>query len=115
MSDAAGDMVIRQPEHRQPPVGPFTAVGTRPFTESGTSRALNHQHRGDLVDETVQNLHGESRLHGAATVFVSTARRWRGRARSELSGIFARNEVRAIFLTPGTNITILARRMNEED
>jgi hypothetical protein len=100
-----------------PPVGPFTAVGHVTFTDSGTlSGAQTTSIAGNLVDETIEGTFTvNSDCTGSMTAYV-----FRGTTlvrTSQLSVVWDihQNEARAIFLTPGTNISILARRMNEED
>jgi hypothetical protein len=100
-----------------PPVGPFTAVGRVTFTESGTfSGAQTTSSAGNLVDETIEGtftVNPDCTGSMSASVFHGTTL---VRA-SKLSVVWdiRQNEARAIFLTPGTNISILARKMTQED
>ena len=100
-----------------PPVGPFTAVGRVTFTESGTfSGAQTTSFAGNLVDETIEgtfSVNPDCTGSMSASVFHGTTL---VRA-SRLSVVWdiRQNEARAIFLTPGTNISIVARKMAEED
>ena len=100
-----------------PPVGPFTAVGRVTFTESGTfSGAQTTSFAGNLVDETLEgtfSVNPDCTGSMSASVFHGTTL---VRA-SRLSVVWDihQNEARAIFLTPGTNISIVARKMAEED
>jgi hypothetical protein len=100
-----------------PPVGPFTAVGHVTFDESGTfSGAQTTSIAGNLVDEIVQGSFAVSPdCTGSATVYVYHGTTLARISRINLVWDNHRNEVHAIFLTPGTNISILGRRMTEED
>lgn len=100
-----------------PPVGPFTAVGQVTFTETGTfTGAQTTSVAGNLVDETVQGTYAvNADCTGSATVYV-----YHGSVLARVSHINLvwdahQNEARAIFLNPGTNISIEARRMNEDE
>jgi len=100
-----------------PPVGPSTAVGHVTFTESGTfSGAQTTSIAGNLVAETIQGTFTVNPdCTGSATVYV-----YHGTSLARTSMInvvwdIHQNEARAIFLTPGTNITIAARKMAAED
>jgi len=100
-----------------PPVGLFTAVGHVAFTETGTfSGAQTTSVAGNLVDETVQGTYTVSPdCTGSATVYV-----YHGSTLARVSHInlvwdLHQNQVRAIFLTPGTNISIEGRKMAAED
>jgi hypothetical protein len=100
-----------------PPVGPFTAVGHVTFTESGTfSGAQTTSIAGNLVDEIVQGTFTVNPdCTGSATVYVFHGTTLARTSRINLVWDIHQNEARAIFLTPGTNITIAARKMAEED
>ena len=100
-----------------PPVGPFTAVGHVTFTESGTfTGAQTTSVAGNLVDETIQGTFTVNPdCTGSMNAYVfhgTTVART-----SKLSVVWDihQHEARAIFLTPGTNISILARKMADED
>ena len=100
-----------------PPVGLFTAVGHVTFTETGTfTGAQTTSVAGNLVDETVQGTYTvNADCTGAATVYV-----YHGSVLARVSHINLvwdahQNEVRAIFLNPGTNISIEARRMTADE
>jgi len=100
-----------------PPVGPFTAVGHTTLTESGTfSGAQTTSIAGNLVAETIQGTFTVNPdCTGSATVYV-----YHGTTLARTSMInvvwdIHQNEARAIFLTPGTNISIEFRKMAEED
>jgi len=100
-----------------PAIGPFTAVGHATFTESGTlTGSQTTSIAGNLVEETFQgNFTVNPDCTGSAIVYVfhgSTLART-----SHLSLVWDshQNELRALFLTPGTGISITARKMNEED
>src|SRR5215475_5588658 len=97
-----------------PAIGPFTAVGHATFTESGTlSGAQTTSIAGNLLEDSFQgNFTVNPDCTGSAIVYVyhgSTLART-----SHLSLVWDsnQNEVRAIFLTPGTGISITARKMN---
>jgi hypothetical protein len=100
-----------------PPVGPFTAVGHVTFTESGTfSGAQTTSIAGNLVDEILQGTFTVNPdCTGSATVYVFHGTTLARTSRINLVWDIHQNEARAIFLTPGTNITIAARKMAEED
>jgi hypothetical protein len=100
-----------------PPVGPFTAIGHVTFTESGTfSGAQTTSIAGNLVDEIVQGTFTVNPdCTGSATVYVFHGATLARTSRINLVWDIHQNEARAIFLTPGTNITIAARKMAEED
>jgi hypothetical protein len=100
-----------------PPVGPFTAVGHVTFTESGTFTGTQTTSiAGNLVDESVQGTYTvNSDCTGSATVYVYHGSTLARTSKINLVWDSHQNEVRAIFLTPGTNISIAARKMAEED
>jgi hypothetical protein len=99
-----------------PAVGPFTAVGHVTLTESGTfSGAQTTSIAGNLVAETLQGTYTVNPdCTGTATVYVyhgSTP------ARTSIINVvwdLQQSEMRAIFLTPGTNISLNGRKMAEE-
>jgi hypothetical protein len=99
-----------------PPVGPFTAVGHVTFTESGTfTGAQTTSIAGNLVEETVQGTFAvNSDCTGLATVYVYHGTTLARTSQIKLVWDIHQNEARAIFLTPGTNISIAARKMAEE-
>jgi hypothetical protein len=100
-----------------PALGPFTAVGHVTLTESGTfTGAQMTSVAGNLFDETIQGTFTvNADCTGSATVRVfhgSTL------ARTTLLHVvwdIHQNELRAIFLTPGTSISLAGRKMAEED
>ncbi len=100
-----------------PPGGPFTAVGHVTFTESGTfSGAQTTSIAGNLVDEIIQGTFTVNPdCTGSATVYVLHGTTLVRTSRINVVWDIHQNEARAIFLTPGTNISILARKMAEED
>jgi hypothetical protein len=100
-----------------PALGPFTAVGHVTFTETGTfTGAQTTSIAGNLVDETVQGTYTvNADCTGSATVYV-----YHGSVLARVSHInlvwdARQNEARAIFLNPGTNISVEARRMTKDD
>ena len=100
-----------------PAVGPFTAVGHATFTVYGTlTGAQTTSIAGNHVDETVQGTFTVNPdCSGTLTVFVyhgSTLART-----SKLNMVWDNHqkEARGIFLTPGTNISILGYRILDED
>lgn len=99
-----------------PAVGPFTAVGHVTITESGTlSGAQTTSIAGNPVEETFQGTYTVNPdCTGSATVHV-----YHGTTLARTSVINLvwdnhQNELRAIFLTPGTNITIEGRKMSDD-
>jgi hypothetical protein len=100
-----------------PPIGLFTAVGHVTFTESGIfSGAQTTSVAGNLVDETVQGTFTVNPdCTGAATVFVYHGAILARTSKINLVWDIRQREVRAIFLTPGTNISIAARQMTADD
>jgi hypothetical protein len=118
MSDAAGRYGYTSTGSIvNPPVGPFTAVGHVTFTESGTfSGAQTTSIAGNLVDETVQGTYTVNPdCTGSATVYVFHGSTLARTSRINLVWDIHQSEARAIFLAPGTNISILARKMAAED
>ncbi len=99
-----------------PPVGPFTAVGHVTFTESGTmTGAQTTSVAGNLVDETFQGTYTvNADCTGAATVYVYHGTTLARTSHINLVWDNHQNEARAIFLNPGTNITITARKMSDD-
>jgi hypothetical protein len=100
-----------------PPVGPFTAVGHVTFTETGTfTGAQTTSIAGNLVHETIQGTFTvNSDCTGSATVYVFHGTTLARTSQIDLVWDLRQNEARAIFLTPGTNISIAARKMTGED
>lgn len=99
-----------------PAVGPFTAVGHTTLTESGTfSGAQTTSIAGNAVEETIQGTFTVNPdCTGSATVHV-----YHGTTLARTSVINLvwdnhQNEFRAIFLTPGTNISIDGRKMTDD-
>ena len=100
-----------------PPVGPFTAVGHVTLGESGTFiGAQTTSIAGNHFDETIQGTFTVNPdCTGSATVYVYHGTTL---ARTSLINIvwdIHQNEFRAILLTPGTNVSLEARKMAEED
>ena len=100
-----------------PAVGPFTAVGTVVFTSNGTfSGAQTTSVAGNLFSETVNGTFEVNRdCTGAATVYV-----YRGATLVRTSLIALvwddnAREIRSIFKTGGTAITILGRKTFGDD
>ena len=99
-----------------PAYGPFTAVGHVTLAESGTfSGAQTTSIAGNLVAETLQGTYTvNADCTGMATVYVyhgSTL------ARTSIINVvwdLRQSEMRAIFMTPGTNISLAGRKMAEE-
>lgn len=100
-----------------PAIGPFSAVGHVTFTDSGTfSGAQTTSVAGNLVDETIQGTYVVNPdCTGTATVYVYHGSTLARTSRINLVWDMRQKEARAIFLTPGTNITIEARKMADED
>ena len=99
-----------------PPVGPFTAVGHVALGESGTfSGAQTTSIAGNLVEETVHGTYSvNSDCTGSATVYVYHGTTLARTSVINLVWDLHENEFRAIFLTPGTNISIEGRKMTED-
>lgn len=99
-----------------PPVGPFTAVGHVTLGESGTfSGAQTTSIAGNLVAETVQGTFTvNADCTGAGTVYVYHGTTLARTSQINLVWDIHENEFRAIFLTPGTNISIQARKMADD-
>jgi len=100
-----------------PPVGPFTAVGHVTFGESGTlSGAQTTSVAGNIVEETIQGTFiVKSDCTGSATVLVYHGTTLARSSKINLVWDIRQREARAIFLTPGTNISIAARQMTVDD
>jgi hypothetical protein len=99
-----------------PAVGPFTAVGHTTLTESGTfSGAQTTSIAGNLVEEALQGTYTvNADCTGSSTVYV-----YHGATLARTSHLYIvwdshQSEARAIFLTPGTAINILFRKMSDE-
>ena len=100
-----------------PPVGPFTAVGHVTLTEGATfTGAQTTSVAGNLVEETLQGtftVNPDCTGVGTAYVYHGTTL-----ARTSVFNLvwdIHQSEFRAIFLTPGTNISIQGRKMAAED
>ena len=99
-----------------PPVGPFTAVGQATLTETGTfSGAQTTSIAGNHFEETI---HGTFTVNpdcsGSATVNV-----YHGTTlvRTSLINVvwdIHENEMRAILLTPGTNVSLEGRKIADD-
>ena len=100
-----------------PAIGPFTAVGHATFTESGTlTGSQTTSIAGNMVEETFQgNFTVNPDCTGSAIVYVYHGSILARTSHLSLVWDSHQNELRAIFLTPGTSISITARKMNEED
>jgi hypothetical protein len=100
-----------------PPVGLFTAVGHVTFTATGTfAGGQTTSIAGNLVDEIVQGTYTiNPDCTGAATVYVYHGATLARTSHINLVWDRGQSEARAIFLNPGTNISIEARKMNAED
>ena len=96
-----------------PSVGPFTAVGYITFTETETlSGAQTASIAGNLVEETFQGTFTVNPdCTGSATVQVYHGMTLARTSVIHLVWDILQNEARAIFLTPGTNISIQGRKM----
>ena len=99
-----------------PPVGPFTAVGHATLTESGTfTGAQTTSIAGNLFEETIQGVFTVNPdCTGSATVYV-----YHGTTLARMSLInlvwdIHQSEFRAILLTPGTNVSLEARKMADD-
>jgi len=99
-----------------PPVGPFTAVGHVTLSESGTfTGAQTTSIAGNHFDEIIQGTFTVNPdCTGSATVYVYHGTTL---ARTSLINIVwdnHENEFRAILLTPGTNVSLEARKMADD-
>ena len=100
-----------------PPVGPFTAVGRVTLTDSGTfSGAQTTSIAGNFFEETLQ---GPFTVNfdctGGATVYVYHGSTLARTTELHLVWDHDEKEMRAIFLAPGTAITLAARKMSYDD
>jgi hypothetical protein len=100
-----------------PPVGPFTAVGHVTLTDSGTfSGAQTTSIAGNFFEETVQGTYTVNPdCTGGAIVNV-----YHGPTLARTTGLHLvwdhdEKEFRAIFLSPGTAITLAARKISYDD
>jgi hypothetical protein len=100
-----------------PPIGPFAAVGRVNFTSSGTlSGTQRSSFAGNQADETVSGTYSVSAdCTGTATVNV-----FHGTTLVRTTGLNLvwddnRSQIRAIFLTTGTVLTIEARRIGQSE
>ena len=100
-----------------PPVGPFTAVGHATLTESGTfTGAQTTSIAGNHFDETIQGTFTVNPdCTGSATVNVYHGTTLARTSLINLVWDIHQNEMRAILLTPGTNVSLEGRKMAEED
>jgi hypothetical protein len=95
-----------------PPVGPFAAVGRVTFSSSGTlTGAQTTSIGGTLFNETVSGTYAvNADCTSTATVNVFHGTTLARTTNLNLVWDDHRNEIRAIFLTSGTVLTITARR-----
>jgi len=100
-----------------PPVGPFATVGHVTFTASGTfSGAQTTSIAGNFFDETVSGTYTVNHdCTGSAVVNVYHGTTLARTTNLNLVWDDNQKEIRAIFLTPGTAITIEAKRIFTED
>lgn len=100
-----------------PAVGPFTAVGRAKFTETGTfSGAQTTSIAGNLADETVEGTFTVNPdCTGNLTAYIYRGTTLARTARLNVVWDDHRKEARGIFLTAGTNISLMARRMFGDD
>ena len=99
-----------------PPVGPFTAVGHATLTESGTfTGAQTTSIAGNLFEETIQGTFTVNRdCTGSATVYVYHGATLARTSLLNLVWDIHQSEFRAILLTPGTNVSLEARKMADD-
>jgi len=100
-----------------PPVGPFVAVGVVTFAKSGTlSGSQVTSIAGNFFDETIEGpFTVNTDCTGSAVVSV-----YHGTTLARVTNLQIvwdddRQEARGLFLTPGTAVSIVARKMNSED
>ena len=100
-----------------PAIGPFTAVGRVTFTDTGTfSGAQTTSIAGNFFDEIIQGTFSVNPdCTGTATVYVYHGTTLARTSRINLVWDNHEKEARAMFLTPGTAITITARKMFGDD
>ena len=100
-----------------PPVGPFTAVGRITLTDSGTiSGAQTTSIAGNFFEETVEgSFTVSSDCTGSMTAYVYHGSTLVRTTLLHLVWDHDEKEVRAIFLAPGTAITLAARKMSYDD
>jgi hypothetical protein len=100
-----------------PPVGPFATIGHVTFTASGTfSGAQTTSIAGNFFDETVSGTYTvNSDCTGTAVVNVYHGATLARTTNLNLVWDDNQKEIRAIFLTAGTAITIEAKRIFTED
>jgi len=100
-----------------PPVGPFATVGHVTFTASGTfSGAQTTSIAGNFFDETVSGSYTVNPdCTGTAVVNVYHGTTLARTTNLSLVWDDNRSEIRAIFLTPGTVITIRAKKVFSEE
>jgi len=100
-----------------PPVGVFATVGHVTFSPSGTlSGAQTTSIAGNFFDETVSGTYSvNSDCTGIATVNIYHGTTLARTTNLNLVWVDNEKEVRAIFLTAGTVITIDAKKMSHEE
>src|SRR5215469_4398566 len=96
-----------------PPVGPFTAVGHATLTDSGTFTGTQTTSiAGNLFEETTQGTFTVNPdCTGSATVYVYHGATLVRTSLINLVWDTHQTEFRAILLTPGTNVSLEARRI----
>ncbi len=117
VSDVAGTYVYTSTGTIvSPPVGPLTAVGRATWTESGTlSGAQTTSIAGNLVEETFQGTFTVNPdCTGLATVHVYHGTTLARTTQLKLVWDLRHAEGRAIFLSPGTSISIDARKVADD-
>ena len=99
-----------------PAVGPFAAVGEVTFTRDGTfTGTQNTSIGGNLFAETINAVYSVNRdCTGIATVYVYHGATLARTTTINLVWDNDQREARAIFMAPGTAITITARKMFSE-
>ena len=99
-----------------PPVGPFTAVGHATLSETGTfSGAQTTSIAGNLFEETIQGTFTVNPdCTGSATVYVYHGTTLARTSLIKLVWDIHQNEFRGILLTPGTNVSLEARKMADD-
>ena len=100
-----------------PPFGPFVAVGVVTFDKSGTlSGAQVTSIAGNFFDETIEGpFTVNPDCTGSAVVSV-----YHGTTLARVTNLHIvwdddRQEARALFLAPGTAISVVAQRMNGQE
>ena len=99
-----------------PPVGPFTAVGHVTLSENGTfSGAQSTSIAGNHFEETIQGTYlVNPDCTGSAIVYVYHGTTLARTSLLDMVWDSHQTEFRAILLTPGTNVSLEAKKMVDD-